>query len=229
MSDVIFNHFKKVPLFKDLSDEELQSIVDISHIRIYKVKSFVCMQGDKLDRVFFIHSGKVKIHITDPSGREQIVSIPRTGEMFPHVGLFRKGTFPAHVEVLKTAELIVTPIADFEEILIKYPELCIKLFKFLGEKIIDLQARLVEQTLHNTYDQVIMLLLRLCKSNGVSLDKNQSKLTTHFTNRELANMIGSSRESVNRTINQLRKKELVTIDSEGFFVINIEELQAEVN
>lgn len=229
MSDVIFNHFKKVPLFKDLSDEELQSIVDISHMRIYKAKSYVCMQGDKLDRVFFIHSGKVKIHITDPSGREQIVSIPRTGEMFPHVGLFRKGTFPAHVEVLKTAELIVTPIANFEEILIKYPELCIKLFKFLGEKIIDLQARLVEQTLHNTYDQVIMLLLRLCKSNGVSLDKNQYKITTHFTNRELANMIGSSRESVNRTINQLRKKELVTIDSEGFFVINIEELQAEVN
>gem|GEM_PF-5194893 len=42
-------------------------------------------------------------------------------------------------------------------------------------------------------------------------------------------MIGSSRETVNRTINQLRKKELVTIDSEGFFVIKIEELQAELN
>jgi len=93
MSDVIFNHFKRVPLFKDLSDEEIQTIVEISHMRLYKAKSFVFMQGEKLDRVFFLHSGKIKIHITDLSGREQIVSVPRTGEMFPHVGLFRNNYF----------------------------------------------------------------------------------------------------------------------------------------
>ncbi|MFF3022540.1 cyclic nucleotide-binding domain-containing protein [Gottfriedia sp. NPDC057948] len=73
MSDVIFNHFKREPLFKDLSDEELQSIVDISHMRLFKAKSFVFLQGEKLDRVFFIHYGKIKIHISALSGREQIV------------------------------------------------------------------------------------------------------------------------------------------------------------
>ncbi|GAA3312411.1 hypothetical protein GCM10020331_000040 [Ectobacillus funiculus] len=93
----------------------------------------------------------------------------------------------------------------FEAILIKYPELCIKLFKVLGEKIIDLQNRLEEQILHDTYEQIIMLLLRLCQSNGVPINDGY-KITTHFTNRELANMIGTSRETMNRTINRLRKK-----------------------
>lgn len=50
--DMIKQHLREVSLFKELSEEELQPIVDISHIRIYKAKSFVFMQGDILDRVF---------------------------------------------------------------------------------------------------------------------------------------------------------------------------------
>lgn len=229
MSEVIFNHLRSVPLFKELSDEELLPIANISYMKLYKAKSFIYMQGDPLDRVFFLYDGKIKIHRTDTAGKEQIVSVPQAGDMFPHVGLFRKGIFPAHAEVLKSAQLVVTPITEFEQILIKYPELCMKMFNFLAEKILDLQDRLVEQLLHNTYEQIIMLLIRLCKSNGVPFNKEYYLITTHFTNRELASMIGSSRETVNRTINQLRKKRQVSVNSDGYFLINLERLTAELN
>ncbi len=228
MSEVIKKHLQGVPLFKELTEEELQPIIDISQMRTYKARSFVFMQDDPLDRVFFIHSGKVKIHKTDVTGKEQIVSILQAGEMFPHAGFFRKGNFPAHAEILETAELIVTPIVDFEGILIKYPELCMKLFRVLGEKIVDLQNRLEEQILHDTYERIIMLLLRLCKSNGVKI-KDRYKITTHFTNRDLANMIGTSRETMNRTINHLRKKELVELDEDGYLLIHAEKLEKEIS
>lgn len=224
---MIKKHLREVPLFKELSEEELQSIVDISQMRIYKARSFVFMQGDTLDRVFFIHSGKVKIQKTDVTGREQIVSVLQAGEMFPHAGFFRKGTFPAHAEILEIAQLIVIPIADFENILIQYPQLCIKLFKVLEEKIVDLQNRLEEQILHDTYEQIIMLLLRLCKSNGIQIN-DKYKLTTQFTNRELANMIGTSRETISRTISQLKRKKLIDIDENGCFIIIPGKLEEEI-
>ncbi|CAG9613669.1 Global nitrogen regulator [Bacillus rhizoplanae] len=224
---MIKKHLQEVPLFKELSEEELQPIVDISQLRNYKAKSFVFMQGDTLDRVFFIHSGKVKIQKTDVTGKEQIVSVLQAGEMFPHAGFFQKGTFPAHAEILETAQLIVTPIADFEKILIQHPELCIKMFKVLGEKIVDLQNRLEEQILHDTYEQIIMLLLRLCKSNGIQMNDKYT-LTTPFTNRELANMIGTSRETISRTINQLKRKKLIAIDENGCFIIIPDKLKAEI-
>lgn len=224
---MIKKHLQEVPLFKELSEEELQPIVDISQLRNYKAKSFVFMQGDTLDRVFFIHSGKVKIQKTDVTGKEQIVSVLQAGEMFPHAGFFQKGTFPAHAEILETAELIVTPIADFEKILIQHPELCIKMFKVLGEKIVDLQNRLEEQILHDTYEQIIMLLLRLCKSNGIQMNDKYT-LTTPFTNRELANMIGTSRETISRTINQLKRRKLIDIDENGCFIIIPDKLKAEI-
>jgi CRP-like cAMP-binding protein len=132
-----------------------------------------------------------------------------------------------HAEVLEDAYLIVIPIDKFEEILISYPELCIKIFKVLGEKIVDLQGRLEAQVLHNTYEQIILLLIRLCKSNGEKKEQGY-KLTTQFTNRELANMIGTSRETVSRTINQLKKKEYVLQNDEGFYLLDHEALKQEL-
>ncbi len=69
--EVIKKHLQGVSLFKQLSDGEINHIVEISQMRIYKNRSFVFMQGEPLDRVFFIRSGMVKIHKTDISGKEQ--------------------------------------------------------------------------------------------------------------------------------------------------------------
>lgn len=219
-----------VPIFRELTDEELQPIIDISQTRVYEPKIHVFMQGDKQDRVFFIHQGKVKIYKTDFNGREQIVSILKDGDMFPHVGFFRKGEFPAHAEVIEPTTLIIIPISNFEEILIKYPEVSIKVFRVLGEKIIDLQNRLEEQILSNTYEQILKLLLRLSKSHGQKLEDGKSKflITTHFTNRELANMIGSSRETVSRTLNQLKKKHLIDSTEEGYYIVETDKLENEL-
>lgn len=223
----ILRRLTEVPLFKELSIEEMEPIIRISQTRFYKNKMYVFMQDDHLDRVFFIHSGKVKIYKTDFSGKEQIVSVLEPGEMFPHAGFFRQGRYPAHAEIMEDAHLIVIPIEKFEEILILYPELCIKLFKVLGEKIVDLQKRLEEQILHNTYEQIVLLLIRLCKSNGEKMG-GFYKISTHFTNRELANMIGTSRETVSRTINHLRKKEYIHQDDDGLYLIDRELLKQEL-
>lgn len=223
----IIKRLSEVPIFKELNFCELEEVVKIAQTRFYKNKTYVFMQEDPLDRVFFIHSGKVKIYKTDPSGKEQIISVLEPGEMFPHAGFFRKGNFPAHAEIVENAELIVVPIVEFEKLLIAFPDLSIKLFKVLGEKIVDLQARLEAQILHNTYEQIILLLLRLSKSNG-RLENGVHKITTQFTNRELANMIGTSRETVSRTVNYLRRKNFITQCDDGLYLIDREALQQEL-
>ncbi|WJQ13373.1 Crp/Fnr family transcriptional regulator [Geobacillus stearothermophilus] len=221
------DRLKAVPLFRELSDYELDSLVAISHVRVYKPRTFVFMQGDPLERVYFIHSGTVKIYKTDFSGKEQIVSILQTGEMFPHAGFFLKGTYPAHAEVVEEATLIAIPIHDFEQVLMASPELCIKLFRVMGEKIVDLQNRLEAQVLHNTYEQIVLLLLRLTRTNAVKQGK-WHRLTAHVTNRELANMIGTARETVSRTLSQLKRKGLIDVDEHGFYLIDQEGLEQEI-
>ncbi|MFZ3580269.1 Crp/Fnr family transcriptional regulator [Virgibacillus sp. DJP39] len=215
-------------LFKGLTDDEMKPVIELAHQRTYTHGTHIFMQGDPLKNVYFIHLGKIKIYRTDFRGNEQIVNILQPGDMFPHLGFFRKDDCPAHAEVQEDAVLIHIPITSFENFLITHPEICVKLFRVLGGRIVDLQNRLEEKILHNTYEQVIMLLLRHAKDFGKQTKDNKVKITTHFTNRELANMIGSTRETVSRTLTQLKKQNLITTDKAGLFVFDTKLLQSEL-
>jgi CRP-like cAMP-binding protein len=213
-----------IPFFKDLSKEELVPFAEAAQLRLYKQKRYVFMDGDQLDRVFFIHHGKVKIYKTDPTGKEYIIYILEPGDMFPNAGFFSQSNFRANAKVLEDTNLIVMPIKNFEALLISQPKLCIKFLKALGERIDDLGGRLEAQMLHNTYEQIILLLIRLCQSNGEKIAKGY-KLKTKFTNSDLAKMIGTSRESVCRTLNLLKEKGYIFLSEEGLYIIDKDSLK----
>lgn len=219
---------QQFPIFKDLTDLEMEPILEIANHRMYKERSHIFMQGDRLTNVYFIHQGQIKIYKTDIHGKEQIVNVLQAGDMFPHQGFFRQDDYPAHAEVLEDAILIYIPISAFENILVTHPEISIKLFKVLGDIIVDLQARLEEKILRNTYEQIILLLIRLGRSHGTEDNYGKIRLTSQFTNKELANMIGSSRETVSRTLSQLKRNNLITIVEEDFLSFSEEALEEEL-
>jgi CRP/FNR family transcriptional regulator, cyclic AMP receptor protein len=215
-------------LFRELDDNEMDKVVEIAISRDWKKNSHVFLQGDPLENVYFIYDGKIKIYKSDINGKEQIVGIFKKGEMFPHVGFFRKGEYPAFAEVMESSTLVVVPISQFENVLIENPELCIKVFKVLGEKIVDLQNRLEEQILNNTYEQIIKLLIRLGQKHGIKRDDGSILLHAEFTNKDLANMIGTTRETISRTLTKMKKDELIEVDEEGNMIIDPEELLEEI-
>ncbi|UQD52511.1 Crp/Fnr family transcriptional regulator [Bacillus methanolicus] len=224
----ITNALSAFDLFKELNDQELGKIVSVSFSREWKKGSHVFMQGEPLKNVYFIYDGKIKIYKTDTHGKEQIVAILKKGDMFPHVGFFRKGEYPAFAEVMEKSTLVVVPISGFENVLIENPKLCIKVFNILGEKIVDLQKRLEELILNNTYEQIIKLLIRLAREHGVKLDNGSLLLKAEFTNKDLANMIGTTRETVSRTLTKMKKENLIKMDGNGDMILTPERLLEEI-
>lgn len=219
---------QRFPLFKSLEDHEIEHVVKLARDRTYPQGSHIFMQDDPLHNVYFIYRGKIKIYRTDIHGKEQIINVLKEGEMFPHQGFFRNDGYPANAEAMEDALLIYIPIQLFEDFLINNPEVSIKIFKVLGDKIVDLQTRLEEKILRNTYEQIILLLIRIGKKYGSETNTDEITLLTHFTNKDLANMIGSSRETVSRTIAQLKKKNLVYTDSKGHMVLEVKGLKEEL-
>ncbi|MCH6268188.1 MULTISPECIES: Crp/Fnr family transcriptional regulator [Neobacillus] len=227
--DEIKRVLSEFTLFRSLNDTELSKVTDIAIAREWKKNSHVFHQGDPLENVYFIFDGKLKIYKSDVNGKEQIVAIMKKGEMFPHVGFFRKGDYPAYAEVLEPSTLIAVPISKFENVLIENPELCIKVFKVLGEKIVDLQNRLEEQILNNTYEQIVKLLIRLAQKHGKEQEDGTILLKSEFTNKDLANMIGTTRETISRTLTKMKKDELIEVDEEGDMILDIEILMEEIH
>lgn len=219
---------KQVELFKELNEDELRSIADIAQQRRYHPGQMVFMQGEELDRVCFVQSGKVKVYKTDAAGKEQIVSVFQPGDMFPHVGFFHKGAFPAHAEIVEETVLAVIPIADFERWLIRRPQVCIKLFRVMSERILDLHHRLEEQILHSSHERILMLLIRLSETYGTKKENGEIEWNTSFTNQELANMIGTSRETVSRTLAKLKKQNKLKTNAQGCLILNKDTLYQEL-
>jgi|SRR5690625_979680 len=224
----IFSFLKQFPIFKDLNEYEMEPIVDFARSKKYESGTIVFMQHEPITDVYFIQRGKVKIYKTDYDGKEQIVNVLQKDDMFPHQGFFRKGNYPAHAEILEDALLVNIPIISFENFLLTHPEISIKMFRVLGEIIVDLQNRLEEKILYNVYDQIILLLMRLARKNGEMIEEEKYRLTVHLTNRELANMIGSSRETLSRTLTQLKKENVVQTDKAGHLIVDYPALEEKV-
>lgn len=218
----------KFPLFRGLEEHELTEIINISISREWKKGTHIFLQDEPIENVYFIYSGKIKIYKTDITGKEQIVNFLKKGEMFPHVGFFRKGGYPAFAEAVEDSVLVVIPISKFEQVLIENPPLCIKVFKVLGEIIVDLQDRLEAQILNNTYEQIIKLLVRLGKAHGIKQEDGTYILKGEFTNKDLANMIGTTRETVSRTLAKMKREKKIIVDSKGNMHFNPNDLLEEI-
>jgi CRP/FNR family transcriptional regulator, cyclic AMP receptor protein len=224
----IIKLLQNIPIFKGLSDSELEQVANLSITRHYKPGTHVFMQGEEMANVYFILEGKVKIYKTNINGKEQIVNMLKPSEMFPHQAFFRKGHYPAHAEVVEDTTLTIIPLQSFEQFLILNPEISVKVFRVLGDLIVELQKRLEEKIFHNTYEQVVLLLLRLGKKHGNPIKDGVLQFDTPFTNQELANMIGSTRESINRSLSKLKKKKLLDITEDHFIQINVNGLRDEL-
>ncbi|WP_018933357.1 Crp/Fnr family transcriptional regulator [Gracilibacillus lacisalsi] len=214
-----------IPIFKELTVYEIDSLKTIAHTKRYQKYTHVFMQDDHLSNVYFILEGKIKIYKTDFHGREQIVNILHSGDMFPHQGFFRHDNYPAHAEVIEPSTLVYIPKQQFEDFLMQFPQISVKLFRVLGDMIVDLQQRLEEQILHNTQEQVMMLILRLVKKHGKENRHGDVMLAKQFSNKELANMIGTTRETISRTLSQLKKESLIELSANNMWKIDVEKIE----
>jgi len=216
--DQLKEFMKRTTPFQDLSDDEIKPFLSIINKKKFREKNMIFLHDTPITHVYFSASGKVKVYRNDMSGKEQIISVKQPGDMFPHVGFFRKGNYPANAQAIEDTELYSIAISEFEEVLIANPHLSIKMFRVLGDQIVQQQQRLEEMALRSTNERILLLLLRLSETHGGTEKDGWVKLNTRFTNSDLANMIGTTRESVNRMISQLRKEQAIKL-VDGQFLI----------
>jgi len=130
--------------------------------------------------------------------------------------------------VLIDAQLLYIPIDKLEELLSYHHKISIIFLKILGEKLTELQGRLEEKLLDSTYEQVIKLLLRLSVKHGVKLSNGDMLFLTPFQHKELASIIGTSRETISRMMNRLESQKMTGKDSKGRLIIKSPLLEIEI-
>ncbi len=215
---------RQFPLFRELDDQEFEKLSQITIAHSYQKKANVFMQGEPRQAVFFIRKGIIKVYKIDVNGNEQIVSFLRKGEMFPHTGFFDQTPYPATAEVIEPTDLFVIPIKSFEQLMLETPTIAIKVMRVMGEKIRELQAKLQEFAVYDVNCRIYSFLMRLAREHG-TLVGDHIQINLPLTHQEFANMVGTTRETVNRVFSQLKKDQIISMDRKRITILDPQALE----
>ncbi len=216
---------RRVPLFRDFEDTELDQIAGTVANRRFGKHQFIVREAEPGDTFYIIVSGSVSVSRIAPDGRETILSILKEGDFFGEMSMFDSSLRSASIKTLTDVEVGQINQADFLGLLDRNPKIGRLLVIELSERLRAANALIAATTSQDIRARLASLLLNLAENFGETAT-NGVRISLRLTNQEMANMIGTTRETVNRTLNRFWDDQLVDMRTSHVVVVNQEKLRA---
>lgn len=208
---------KAVPFFTQLNDRELEVLRSLASERPYQKNAVVLTEGEMGDSLYMIQSGKVKVVIGDEEGRELILKILGPGDFFGEMSMIDKQPRSASVTTIEPAIFLVLTNASFERCVEQAPRIANVVMQILAQRVREADRKIGTLALMDVYGRVASTLLELSVySNGKLM------VGEKLSQQDLANMVGASREMVNRILKDLSERGFISIESKSITIINRE-------
>ena len=196
---------RKVPLFSQLAPSDLERVSEISRERAYPRNSVILFEDDPGDALYVVALGQVKVVLIGEDGREVILSVMGEGEFFGEMALVDDEPRSAHVIAMEDSTLLVLRREDFQGILKQTPGIALALLRELSRRLRRVDEKVGSLVLLDVNGRVAQLLLELADEAG------SERITRRLTHHTIAQMIGSSRETVSRTMRDLVEKGYIDV------------------
>ncbi|WP_058486620.1 Crp/Fnr family transcriptional regulator [Defluviitalea phaphyphila] len=218
---------RHIPIFSRLSEDQLIKISNLEIKKEYKKGEKIFLEGEKGKAFYYIQSGKIKMYKTSFDGREIILNIFGKGDIIAEVTMFNDMEYPATAEVIEDAIVGMIYNKDIEKMVLENRELSLQIIKELSRRLYHSQANVKEMALHDSYIRTIKVLIKLAKQYG----KNTSKgieLELGMTRQDIANIVGTTRETSSRIMSQLKKKNYIDVDGKTIIIKDLKKLEDEL-
>lgn len=195
-----------IPLLAALAPEELQSAARLFTVRCYPKDAIIVTEGDRLGVFNVILAGQVKAFWREEDGRQLDLTVLRPGDHFADATLDGE---PALLSALALDDLRVAsiPMEDFERLLLRHPQLALRLLKRVVARLRRLLTVTRAYAMEDVYGRVVQLLLTQ------SVESDGKLVTERFTQREIARRVGATREMVGRVMRDLTRGGYVRVEA----------------
>lgn len=218
------SYLQRIPLFYGLPETQLLEISGLIHERNYQKGRIIFMEGEPGEALFILKSGLIKLTKRLEDGREYILHFINPGEVFAEVVLFDGGSYPATAEVQEDSVVGVLRNHDMERLIGGNPELAIGMLHIMSRRLRTAQEKVMNLAMHDTARRLAFTLLKMAEEHGVKQTKGVL-ISLSLTNQELANLTGSSRETINRMLNSFKRSGAIDIDRQQIIITNKEKLE----
>lgn len=200
------DRLRKIPLFAHLDEPEVHRIAHAAREKSYPKNSVILFEDDPGDALYMMLGGQVKVVLIGEDGREVILSILREGDFFGEMALIDDQPRSAHVIAMEESNLLVLHREEFHACLQETPRIALGLLRALSRRLRRADDKIGGLVLLDVNGRVARLLLELAdEHDGTQIPRK----VTHHT---IAQMIGSSRETVSRTMRDLADRGLIEVN-----------------
>lgn len=184
--------------------EELQEIDKMTPMMTIKRGELIQSPDTFREGLYFLKKGKLKLYKINSEGKQFIVSILGAGNVFGEIDSFSLGTRDSFIETMDETILCSLGKDQFEQFLVDRPHLAVRIMKELSRLLKERDAMLAQLALSNVKERILHLLKTLAATFGIS-EGSYRKIDMPLSHQEIANMIGSTRETVTMILSDLSK------------------------
>ena len=207
MSNIDF--LRTVSLFKGLTEAEFENLSNVTVSRTFYKDNFIILDEEEGDSMFVIKSGQVKVSKVSEDGREVILAVLGADSVFGEIALIDRQPRSANVVAIEETELVMLQRHDFVRMLHQAPSMAEAMLAELASRLRRTDRQIEGLALLDVTSRITETLLQLANDRGDETDAGVviHNRPTHQHNRpthqELANMSGTTRETVSRVLKRL--------------------------
>ena len=218
-------YLKKIPLLTELGADVLARLANTVELQEIRRREVVYLPGDPGDAVFFVNGGRVKISKVTRDGKALTLNYCGPSELFGETCLVDGSPRQEMAEALENAMITGIERSVFEGLLQQCAAMGYHMTKLLAERRRDVENKLETLVFRDVTSKLAELLLQLAEQYGVD-DARGTLVALKITHQELANLIGSTRETVSLTLSQFKRKKLICTEGRKVIIADAESLRA---
>ncbi|PYI52535.1 Crp/Fnr family transcriptional regulator [Paenibacillus flagellatus] len=207
-----------------LSADHFRMLSGIMYGKTASAGTTLFWEGDPTGKLYYIRSGRVKVRKTTEDGREFILSILKEGDFCGELGGFGETVHGYSAEVTEEAELGIVQERDLEVLLMRHGDFAVEFMKWMSLQNRIVQSKFRDLLLYGKPGALASTLIRMSNTFGIPCEEG-IRIDLKMTNAEMADLIGTTRESVNRMLSAMREEGTISVSHHQIVIRNIDGLR----
>ena len=230
MDNNVCGLLKGVDLFSELTEEQLGLLANLFVVQDFNRDETVVLEGDcSMKALYLIASGTVQVYMTGVDGRETILSFLERGDFFGEMSLIDGEPRSASVRTVTDAQLMIIHREPFLTLIRQTPEIAMSLLSEMSKRLRKANKQIGSLSTMSVSGRVAGTLLNLMEERGMRIHTDNGQMVTVIHNRptqqQLADMSGTTRETVSRICSLLVKANAIAMTGKDIVIFDEEALQ----
>ena len=218
-------YFQDVDIFEMLCPHKVKTMAERHKFNYFKKNDFVYFTNEKAKNIYMIANGRIKIGHYNDEGKEVVKAILGEGEIFGELVLTGEEVRTDFAQAMDD-NTTVCPVSleDMQALMVDNKELSFKIYKLIGLRIKKLERKIESLVFKDARTRIIEFLKDAAAWKGKKVGF-ETMIPTKLTHKDIANLTGTSRQTVTTILNELKESNLIYFDRRKILIRDLEELR----